>query len=111
MSTRKTPEQKLAELEKKLSQTKAQVQKQKSRIKAEERRKDTRRKIIAGALALEHMAHDNQFSDQMQRLINRHVTRAEDRALFDLDPKPDKPEPQNDDPQPRSLLKKFAGRS
>jgi len=116
MSTRKTPEQKLAELEKKLSQTKAQIQKQKSHVKSIERRKDTRRKVIAGALALEHMAHDNQFAEQMRQLINQHVERPEDRALFDLDPKAadqetDKPEPENDDPQPRSLLKKFAGRS
>lgn len=112
MSTRKTPEQKLAELEKKLNQTKAQIQKQKSRVKSEERRKATRRKIIAGALALEHMAHDNQFSDTLQQLLDQHVKRPEDRALFEcLNTKAAELESQPAEPSPHSLLPKFADRS
>ena len=84
MSKHKTPEQQLEELTVKEVQLKARIQKKKAQVRGVERKKDTRRKIIAGALALEHMAHDIQFNEVMQRLIKEHVTRPEDRKLFDL---------------------------
>ena len=84
MTKRKTPEQQLEELTQKEAQLKARIQKKKAQVRGAERKKDTRRKIIAGALALEHMAHDNQFNATMQRLIKEHVTRPEDRKLFDV---------------------------
>lgn len=81
---RKTPEQRLEELEAKERQLKARIQKQKAQVRGEERKRDTRRKIIAGAIALEHMAHDIAFREKMGALIQEHVTRPEDRELFDL---------------------------
>lgn len=84
MSTRKTPEQQLDDLRQKEARLKAQIAKKAAHVRAADRKKDTRRKIIAGALALEHMAHDKDFANVLKRLLNEHVTRPEDRKLFDL---------------------------
>lgn len=84
---RKTPDERIAELEEKRSQIEAQIQKHKSRLRIEERKKDTRRKIIAGALALEHASIDPVFRAAMHKLIDEQVTREADRALFDLSPR------------------------
>lgn len=84
MATRKTPEQQLEELTKKEEQLKARIQKKKAQVRAVDRKKATRRKIIAGALALEHMSHDAKFSKVMETLLREHVKRKEDRELFDL---------------------------
>lgn len=84
---RKSPDERIAELEEKRSQIEAQIQKHKSRLRIEERKKDTRRKIIAGALALEHASIDPAFRAAMHKLIDEQVTREADRALFDLSPR------------------------
>ena len=87
MANRKTPEQQLAELETQKKQLSARIQKTKAKVRTVERKQDTRRKIIAGALALEHAEIDPAFGEQLRRLINRHVDRAQDRELFNLPPK------------------------
>lgn len=84
MKKRKTPEQQLEELTIKEGQLKARIQKKKAQVRGADRKKDTRRKIIAGALALEHAGQDAQFGQALNRLLNEHVTRPEDRKLFDL---------------------------
>lgn len=84
---RKSPDEKLAELEQRKGQIEAQIQRQKARLRVEERKRDTRRKIIAGALALEHASLNPAFGEELQKLIRQHVTREGDRALFDLSPK------------------------
>ena len=84
MSKRKTPEQQLEALTLKEAQLKARIQKKKAQVRAVDRKKETRRKIIAGAIALEHMAHDKTFKATMQRLLKEHVTREIDKKLFDL---------------------------
>ena len=84
MAQRKTPQEQLAELEQKQAQIAARIQKKKAEAKAAERKRDTRRKVIAGALALDHAAIDPIFGSDLKRLIDTHVKRPEDRALFDL---------------------------
>ena len=84
MARRKTPEEQLADLQQKESQLQARIQKKRAEVAKLNRKQDTRRKIIAGALALENMAQDEQFSATMQRLLHDHVTRPEDRKLFDF---------------------------
>ena len=83
---RKTPDQRLAELQQKKAQLEARIQKEKSALRQAERKRDTRRKVIAGALALEHAGIDEEFGQALSRLIYRYVKRAEDRALFGLPP-------------------------
>lgn len=84
MANRKSPEEQLAELEAKESQLKARIQKKRAEVAGKKRKQDTRRKIIAGALALEHAEQDGQFGATLTKLLREHVTRPEDRKLFDL---------------------------
>jgi len=80
---KQTPEQKIATLEKKQSQLAEQIKDQKARIKAKERKQDTRRKIVAGAIALEHMEHDENFKHVMNGLLKKYVKES-DLGLFDF---------------------------
>ena len=84
MTARRTPEEQLADLQQKEAQLQARIQKKKAEVSKMNRKRDTRRKVIAGAIALEHMGHDQHFAAAMQRLLAQHVTRPEDRKLFDL---------------------------
>lgn len=84
---KKPPQEKIADLQKRKAQIDAQLRRERSRAKEEQRKQDTRRKIIAGAIALEHK--DPHFRDTMKRLIAELVTRPEDRALFGLEPLPE----------------------
>lgn len=87
---RKSPDEKLAELMEKKGQLEALIQQQQARRRVEERKRDTRRKIIAGALALEHASINAAFREELHGLIRQHVTREEDRRLFDV-PSPPSP--------------------
>jgi len=46
------------------------------------RKRDARRKIVAGAVALAHVGHDGDFRRDFCRRLQMHVTRPHDRALF-----------------------------
>lgn len=50
----------------------------------QKRKDDTRRKVIAGALCLEHAETHPEFAAELRKIINRFVTRPQDRALFDF---------------------------
>jgi hypothetical protein len=54
------------------------------RQKEHERQQDERRKLLAGALALKHMAAhpDSEFARTLAGLLDKHVMRVADRALF-----------------------------
>ena len=84
MPTRSTPSEQLEKLELKQKQLDARIQKKRAQVRSQKRKEDTRRKIIAGALALEHMTHDKKFAATMGKLIEEHVTRESDKRLFDL---------------------------
>jgi large subunit ribosomal protein L7/L12 len=49
---------------------------------------DTRRKILAGALVLDMMERDEDTKKRFNNLLNKFITRPDDRALFDLPPLP-----------------------
>lgn len=83
---RQTPEQKLAALQAKQAQLNEQIRQESAKLKAQERKQDTRRKILTGAVALEHAAHDKTFAETLNRQIAKNVTRPDDRALFNLPP-------------------------
>lgn len=78
----------LDQLLEKKQKIEAQIQQQRAREREKRRKEDTRRKIIAGALALEHMDAnpDSEFAIIMAKLINRYTKRAGDRVLFGLPP-------------------------
>ena len=75
----------------KLLQRKGQIEAQlrdlNARERSRERKMDTRRKVIAGALALEHAGIDPAFHAELFKLLNRYVARTPDRALFGLPPR------------------------
>lgn len=82
---------KLQKLRDKKAQIDAKIQKLASQHRAQERKLDTRRKIIAGALALHHAAKnpDDPFSRKLFRLLDEYVTKPYERNLFGLPPLPE----------------------
>ena len=80
------PLNKLIEKRRKLD---AQIREKRARIRAQQnkqkRKDDTRRKIITGALALEHASQhpDSPFAAELLRLMKQHVS-DNDRHLFEF---------------------------
>lgn len=74
----------LVSVQEKIRQLQAQEAAMLARQKEQARKDDTRRKVIAGALAIEHFEKnpDSEFARVMLRLLNDYVTRPSDRALF-----------------------------
>ena len=91
--------ERLHKLEQRQEKLKRDIAKERNRLAQKQRRDDTRRKIIAGALALTHRDEnpDTEFAAILDRLLNRYVERDSDRALFDLEPLP-----QNDNAETQS---------
>lgn len=79
---------KLETLREKQKQLAARIRDLEARERQQERKRDTRRKIIAGALALQHMEKNKstEFGRKMATLLDEYVTKPEERALFGLDP-------------------------
>lgn len=65
-----------------LTQLAARAQLAAARTEHRNRKRDTRRKVITGAIVLAHAGHDAEFRQELGRLLNLHVTRLNDRALF-----------------------------
>lgn len=104
---KKTPEQRIAELDKKRAEIEAKLKAEKeaivrakrreqAKILNQKRKEDTRRKILIGALRLDQL---NKVSDEeekkrekhrLKREMDRFLTRNEDRKLFGLAPIPDR---------------------
>ena len=61
-----------------------------ARERIKERKQDTRRKIIVGALVMTHMEKNkrSEFTKKVKALINEYVVKDKDRALFGLAPLP-----------------------
>ncbi|MDM5182026.1 mobilization protein [Massilia sp. DJPM01] len=83
-----TLEEKIVAAETKLKQLKAEQQKVEARKKAVEvkrkRQDDTRRKILAGAVLLDQMVDEKWPKATFTAMMDKALTRNEDRALFEL---------------------------
>ncbi len=66
------------------------------REKAKNRKRDTRRKILAGSLVLEHMEKDEAFAAKFRGDLDQFLKRDIDRALFELQPVVGAPATQKD---------------
>ena len=77
---------KIEKLREKAAQIDAQIKDIEARQRSQTRKNDTRRKIIAGALALHHLDKnpDDTFSRKLLRLLDEYVTKTYERKLFDL---------------------------
>lgn len=73
---------------KKLEQLKAQKQqieaRERAKLRGIERKNDTRRKILAGAMVVEMMQSDEDVKRKIMARLDGFLTRPDDRALFDL---------------------------
>ena len=81
-------DERIAALEAKLKQEKAKKQQIEARKRAAEskakRSQDTRRKILVGAAILAKVERGEWPQDKLLALLDASLTRADDRALFDL---------------------------
>lgn len=73
----------------------ALIKKEQYRHKSEERKREDRRKYLAGAMVLQWAARDNEFSVKLTQGLKVFLVRDADRALFGLplvgNPQPDAP--------------------
>lgn len=77
----------LTKLLKQKEKLEARIRDTKARHRYENRKKDTRRKIIIGAIAEANMAlhPDSDFTRELKTLIDKNVTTPKERALLDLE--------------------------
>lgn len=99
MPTKKTPEQRLAELneqqakiEEELKQKRAAItrkkRQQQAKLTNQKRKEDTRRKVLDGALLQHLVAIGKVKQDDIDHLRDEFLERDDDRALFGLEPRP-----------------------
>ncbi len=85
-------EDRIADLERRLKQAKALKQQQVARERAAEKKRqrseETRRKILVGAVILAKVEHGEWPKERLRELMDKALTRADDRALFGLLPVP-----------------------
>ena len=81
-------EDRIADLEKRLKQAKALKQQQVARSRAAEKKRqrseETRRKILVGAVILAKVERGEWPQERLRELMDKALTRADDRALFGL---------------------------
>ena len=80
-----------AELDARKAKLNARTQRVRSRLAGRERKMDTRRKILVGAMMLKLADQYPKTKDFMLRNLNEFLEHPRDRALFDLAPKPQPP--------------------
>ncbi len=79
-------------LEKLLAQRKAideRIKLEQNRENERKRKDDTRRKILAGAVVLDEAEHNAAYKTALYSLLERFLTREQDRALFGFKPLPE----------------------
>jgi len=85
-------DEQIANLEERLRQLKARQQKTLARQRAfeshRERKNDTRRKILTGAVVLALVKHGRLSEAQLRAWMDEALIRADDRALFALSERP-----------------------
>mgnify|MGYP003377134857 CR=1 FL=1 len=83
-------EDRIADLEKRLKQAKAlkqqQVAREKAADKKRQRSEEPRRKILVGAVILAKVERGEWPQERLRELMDQALTRADDRALFELSP-------------------------
>ena len=108
---RKSTPDRLQSLRQKRDQLDAQLKLLEARNKDAERKADTRRKVIAGALALEHFEtnRDSEFARTLYRLLEEYVVRPYDRILFPFLPEPKTPPAESPDADTTSGFARAVG--
>ena len=78
--------EKLTRLKQQHDKIAKKIRLEQQRLAAKERKDETRRKIIAGALALHHREKNpsSDFARKLDALLDEYVTKPQERALFGL---------------------------
>ena len=85
---RAKPADRIRQLEEQRARINAEIQRVRSRESQEERKRETRRKILAGAMVLDRVARKELSEKLFKADMDRFLERDQDRALFDLPPRP-----------------------
>ena len=87
---RAKPADRIQQLEERRARITAEIQRVRSREGQEERKRETRRKILAGAMVLDRIARKDLSEKLFKADMDRFLERDQDRVLFDLPPRPAK---------------------
>ena len=85
---RAEPEARVKKLEEAQARLNAELQRARGRLAQEKRKRDTRRKILAGAMALDRVERGEVSEQRFQADMDRFLDQPRDRELFGLPPRP-----------------------
>jgi uncharacterized protein (DUF3084 family) len=85
----KDADDKLKKLELKRASLEAEIKRLRAAASATERKRDTRRKLLVGAVVLGAVDRGETPRAPWMAMLDKHLVRPHDRALFDLPPKPE----------------------
>ena len=85
---RAKPADRMRKLEEQRARINAEIQRVRGRESQEERKRETRRKILAGAMVLDRVARKDLSEKLFKADMDRFLEREQDRALFELPPRP-----------------------
>ena len=75
---------KLDKLTLKREQLNAQIQAIKAKENQSKRKEDTKKKILIGGVVLKMLGNGEMPQDRLTQILDKHLTKDADRALFDL---------------------------
>lgn len=81
---RTTAEERLVKLEEQRARLNAEISRVKARASANERKRDTRRKVLAGAMVLGQIEQGTFPKDKFLSQLDEYLERDSDRELFGL---------------------------
>ncbi len=84
---RANPQERMRKLEEKRARINAEIQRVKARERQAVRKRDTRRKILAGAMVLDRVARGVLTEQLFLRDMDEFLDRPHERALFELPPR------------------------
>ena len=84
---RAKPADRIRQLEEQRARINAKIQRVRSRESQEERKRETRRKILAGAMVLDRVKRKDLSEKLFKADMDRFLERDQDRALFGLPPR------------------------
>ena len=87
---RAKPAERMRKLEEQRARINAEIQRVRSRESQEERKRETRRRILAGAMVLDRVARKELAEKLFLADMDRFLKRDQDRAVFGLPPWPAK---------------------
>ena len=87
---RAKPEDRIRQLEERRARINAEIQRVRSRESQEKRKRETRRLILMGAMLRDRITRKELPEKLFKADMDRFLDRDQDRALFDLPPRPAK---------------------